>query len=219
VKRQVFVTGGTGYIGRAAIGALLERGHQVRALVRSGSEARLPPAAVPVPGNALEGASFEHAVHPGDCFIQLVGTPHPGPAKAVEFERVDLVSACESIDVARRRGVAHFIYLSVAQPAPAMRAYVDVRRRVEALLSESGMPFTALRPWYVLGEGHRWPMLLLPLYWIAERIPSRRDTAQRLGLITLPQMVRAIVQAVEAPPPTAGARIVEVPEMRATPPR
>ncbi|HEX5135208.1 MAG TPA: NmrA family NAD(P)-binding protein, partial [Thermoanaerobaculia bacterium] len=34
----VFVAGGTGYIGRPLVAALLARGHGVRALVRPGSE-------------------------------------------------------------------------------------------------------------------------------------------------------------------------------------
>ncbi|MGQ0649876.1 MAG: SDR family oxidoreductase [Gemmatimonadaceae bacterium] len=209
---DVFVTGGTGYIGRAAIAVLLERGHAVRALVRAASGGRLPPGAVPVVGDALAGTSFAGAVRPGDTFVQLVGTPHPSPSKAPEFERVDLVSAHESIRIAVLRGVGHFVYLSVAQPAPAMRAYVDVRGRCEATLAESGLRYTALRPWYVLGPGHRWPYLLLPFYWLAERVPTRRDTARRLGLITLAQMVGAIVDAVERPP--VQRRIVEVPDMR-----
>jgi GNAT superfamily N-acetyltransferase len=38
----VFVTGGTGYIGRPLVAELLRRGHSVRALVRPGSGGRLP---------------------------------------------------------------------------------------------------------------------------------------------------------------------------------
>jgi len=38
----VFVTGGTGYMGRPLIAALLQRGYPVHALVRGGSERELP---------------------------------------------------------------------------------------------------------------------------------------------------------------------------------
>lgn len=41
----VFVTGGTGYLGTPLIRALVKRGHSVRALVRPGSEKKLPPEA------------------------------------------------------------------------------------------------------------------------------------------------------------------------------
>ena len=52
----MFVTGGTGYLGRALIEALRERGYMVHALVRPGSEAKLPSAALPVIGNALDAS-------------------------------------------------------------------------------------------------------------------------------------------------------------------
>jgi FlaA1/EpsC-like NDP-sugar epimerase len=33
-QRKIFITGGTGYMGQRLIRSLLDRGHQVRALVR-----------------------------------------------------------------------------------------------------------------------------------------------------------------------------------------
>ena len=58
----VFVTGGTGYLGRALIDALLARDYPVFALVRPGSEERLPNQSVRVTGDALNAASFAAAV-------------------------------------------------------------------------------------------------------------------------------------------------------------
>ena len=45
-------------------------------------------------------------------------------------------------------------------------------------------------------------------------MPASRDTARRLGLVTLAQMVAALVAAVEDPQPS-GTRIVAVPQIRA----
>ncbi|HEX6746821.1 MAG TPA: NAD(P)H-binding protein [Longimicrobium sp.] len=212
MTREVFVTGGTGYIGRRLVAELLARGHRVRALVRRGSEAKLPPGAEPVTGDALDHATFAGAVRPGDTFVQLVGTPHPSPRKAAEFRRVDLVSARESVAAARAGGAAHFVYVSVAHPASVMRAYQEVRIAGEAMVRDAGLSATFVRPWYVLGPGHRWAYALTPVYWLLERIPATRGQALRLGLATLDDMVAALVHAVENPP--AGVRIVEVPEIR-----
>lgn len=209
----VFVTGGTGYLGRAVIDLLLARGHSVRALVRPESVERVPARAIPVVGNALYGDTFQDAVRPGDVFVQLVGTPHPGPGKAKQFEAIDLVSGLESCRIAKARGVRHFVYLSVAHPAPVMHAYIGVRTRVERRLAEDDLPRTVLRPWYVVGPGHRWPLMLLPLYWLGERLEGSRDAARRLGLVRRAEMVRAIVAAVEDPAPTA--KVVDVPGIRA----
>lgn len=182
--------------------------------MRSGSERKLPAGVAPVVGNALDASTFRDALRSEDTLVQLVGTPHPSPAKAAEFRAVDLASARASMEDAARARVAHFVYVSVAHPAPAMHAYVAVRSEGETLLRATGLPATILRPWYVLGPGHRWPYALLPMYWIAERIPKFRDGATRLGLVTIEQMLGALVRAVETPPD--GVRVWGVPEIRGT---
>jgi uncharacterized protein YbjT (DUF2867 family) len=209
---NIFLTGATGYIGRHLIPELLARGHAVRALVRPGSEGKLLPGAVAVPGDALDRATFASQVAPSDTFIQLVGVAHPSPAKAQQFREVDLVSVRESVAAARDAGVGHFIYLSVAQPAPVMQAYVAVRAEGERMLRESGIPATFVRPWYVLGPGHRWPYVILPLYWLATLVPASRETARRLYPVTLKSVVRAIAKAVDHPPPAV--RLIEAVELR-----
>jgi uncharacterized protein YbjT (DUF2867 family) len=210
--RHVFVTGGTGYLGRRVLPELLRRGHRVRALVRPGSERRLPEGAATAVGDALAAGSFAARVPPADTFLQLVGVPHPSPAKAALFRSVDLASARAGVEAAAQGGVAHFVYVSVAHPAPMMKAYWEARAEAEAFLAAKKLNATILRPWYVLGPGHRWPYLLVPGYWIAERLPPTREAARRLGLVTLGQMAAAIVTAIENP--VIGTRIVEVPEIR-----
>lgn len=212
-RRRVFVTGGTGYLGGALLPVLVSRGHEVRALARKGAERKVPTDCQVVTGDPLSSASFGGKVAPADTLVHLVGVPHPSPAKAALFESVDFVSIEASVEAAKSAGVRHLVYLSVAHPAPAMRAYWGVRARGEALIEASGIPAaTFLRPWYVLGPGHRWPYFLLPMYALLERLPGTRETARRLGLVTLAQMVAALVRAVEHPPD--GVRIVDVPAIR-----
>ncbi|MFI5310456.1 MAG: SDR family oxidoreductase [Gemmatimonadales bacterium] len=209
---SVFVTGATGYIGSRLAARLVARGHGVRALVRHGSEGRLPPGVTPVSGNALDAASFADAVRSEDTVVQLVGTPHPGPAKAAQFRAVDLASARATIENAARARVRHFVYVSVAHPAPTMHAYIGARMEAERLLRATGLAATILRPWYVLGPGHWWPYTLLLMYWVAEKVPSLSEGARRLGLVTIDEMVSALVVAVESGPD--GMRVWGVPEIR-----
>ena len=165
-----------------------------------------------VVGDPLDESSFAASVAPSETFVQLVGVAHPSPAKAREFREIDLVSGRASVSAARAAGVRHFVYVSVAQPAPVMRDYQAVRAEVEGLLRESGVPATGLRPWYVLGPGHRWPYVLVPFYRLMERLPSKRETALRLGLVTREQMVASLVRAVEEP--SADFRVIAVPEIK-----
>ena len=212
MPHRIFVAGGTGYIGSRLIPLLIARGHHVTALVRAGSEEKAKTRCEMYLGNALEGDSFGAQLREYDTFIHLVGVPHPSPSKAREFVAVDLRSGEEAIRVASSAGIRHFIYVSVAQPAPVMEAYIKVRAVCEAALRASGMPATILRPWYVLGPGHRWPLLLKPLYSAAELLPATREGARRLGLVTLGQMINTLTAATEDPP--SGVRVFEVPQIR-----
>lgn len=210
--RNVFITGGTGYMGARLIPLLVARGHKVRALARKGSEGKLPSGCEVVTGNALEKESFANQIQPSDTFVQLVGVPHPSPSKGEQFRAIDLVSVRASVAAAAEARIQHFVYVSVAHPAPMMKDYIAVRAEGESLLRASGMNATILRPWYVLGPGHRWPYALLPVYWICELLPPTREGAQRLGLVTLQQMLSALVRAVENP--VEGVRVLEVPQIR-----
>jgi uncharacterized protein YbjT (DUF2867 family) len=213
---NVLVSGGTGYMGQRLVPALIGRGHLVRVLARAESLSRVPAGATVIGGNALDPASVAAAIQSGDTLVHLVGTPHPSPSKAAEFQQIDLPSVRTSVTAARERGVSHFVYVSVAHPAPVMKAYINARVAGESAIAAAGLTATVLRPWYVLGPGHRWPAVLVPLYWLLQMVPSTRDGARRLGLVTIGQMVAALVRAVEHPPAAGTVRIVEVPEIRSS---
>jgi uncharacterized protein YbjT (DUF2867 family) len=213
-SRRIFIAGGTGYIGSALIPALIDRGHRVRVLVRPGSKTKLPAACEVVSGNALDANSYRQLIRPTDTFIHLVGAPHPSPAKSDQFRAVDLVSAREAILACAEINLPHFVYLSVAHPAPMMKGYIAVRVECERMIEQQHLNCTILRPWYVLGPGHRWPYLLLPFYKICEWLPFTRASAFRLGLVTLDQLVLALVEAIESP--ARGVRVLGVPEIRST---
>jgi nucleoside-diphosphate-sugar epimerase len=212
MKHKVFITGGTGYMGSRLIPLLVNRGHEVKALVRLGSERKLLPGAACVPGDPLQMDTYAAQVSGCDAFVHLIGVPHPSPSKAAQFRAVDAVSIRVAARAAQAAGIRHFIYLSVAHPAPMMEAYIAVRSEGEDLIRSLNMPATFARPWYVLGPGHRWPYVLIPFYWLCERLPNTREGARRLGLVTIAQMTRALLWAVEHPSPDV--RILDVPGIR-----
>jgi len=210
---SVTVTGGTGYMGRSLIERLIAAGQQVTALARASSTGKVPKGARIVEGSALNADDIANALTDGCTLVLLVGTPHPSPSKAQQFQEVDLASVRAAAEAIKRSSVAHVVYVSVAHPAPVMAAYIAVRTEGERLLRETGVPLTVLRPWYVLGPGHWWPIALIPFYKLFEQIPSKRDTALRLGLVTHAQMVSALASAVDNAP--AATRVVDVPAIRA----
>ena len=208
---RVFLTGATGYMGRPLTLSLMSRGHRVCALVRPGSEKKVPRGCEFIVGDAVSAATYRDEMPPCDVFVHLCGVPHPAPWEAAEFHSVDKRSLEASLELAQAAGVSRFVYVSVAQPAPVMREYQKVRRECEELIASSGLQATILRPWYVLGPGHWWPMVLLPLYKLAEKLPWTRAAATRLGLVRHGEMISALVWAVEHP----GWVTLDVPLIRA----
>lgn len=209
---NVFVSGGTGYIGRPLIEWLLRDGHIVRALARPGSENRLPAGCQKVLGDALDAGSYRQQIAPSDTFVHLVGVAHPGPGKKQQFHDIDLKSIECAVAAAGFARIRHFIYVSVAHPAPVMHDFIEVRMRGEELIRSAGLNATIVRPWYVLGPGHRWPYALVPVYLLLRALPSTRDSATRLGLVTRNEMVGALACAVREP--AVGIKVIGVQEIR-----
>jgi len=211
-RHEVFLTGATGYMGSRLAAELLRRGHGVRALVRPGSEAKAPSGCEMVLGDALQADSYASHIAPADTFVHLVGVAHPSPKKAAEFRNIDLKSCQEAVRAAKQAGIRHFVYLSVARPAPVMLEYQAAREEGERTVRESGLAATFVRPWYVLGPGHRWPVALIPLYALARLFPATRDGANRLALVTIAQITQSLAWAVEHP--ASGIRALEPPQIR-----
>jgi uncharacterized protein YbjT (DUF2867 family) len=211
----IFITGGTGYIGSRLIKALLNTGdYHIKALVRTGSEHKLPPGCEIIYGNALDASTYEQSVTGTSVFVHLIGVPHPSPAKKEAFKKIDLVSVQQAAEIAKQGKPGHFVYVSVSQfPSNIMKDYQAVRSTGEELLSATGVKCSFVRPWYVLGPGHWWPVLLMPFYRIFSLVPSAREQVRQQGLVTINQMIATLVHAIKNPP-TAQVRIYDVPDIR-----
>src|ERR1041384_2670078 len=119
---RALIAGATGYIGSRLAPLFVERGHAVTALARSSSSARVPQGCRAVISDVFDADSYADAARDHDTLVHLIGVASPSPAKAELFETVDLASACVAANAALRAGIRHIVYVSVAQPAPVMRA-------------------------------------------------------------------------------------------------
>lgn len=213
--KTIFITGGTGYIGTRLIKALQKEGnYHIKALARKGSEQKLPVGCEVVEGNALDANTFTNTVKGVDVFIQLVGVAHPSPSKKLAFKQIDLVSVQQAAIAIKAQHVPQVVYVSVSQyPSNIMKDYQAVRAEGESLLQSTGAKCSFVRPWYVLGPGHWWPILLMPLYWLAWLFPSAREKARQQGLVSLRDMIKTLVFATKNPP-KEGVRVYTVPDIR-----
>src|SRR3954454_12341681 len=212
--KQIFITGGTGYMGPRLIKMLLDKGYKVKALVRNGSENKLPKGCDYIIANPFDAKSFVNEIPAGSTFIQLLGVAHPGPKKKEQFKTIDLASVKASAAAAKCGRVNHFIYVSVAQtPTTIMRDYQRCRAEGEACIRTTQIPATFIRPWYIVGPGHYWPLIFSPIFKILEWIPSTSQKAKALRFVSLKQMLNTLVYAAEHVP-VKDVEVIEIEKIR-----
>lgn len=96
-------------MGKRLIKRLLERKYQVKALVRKGSEGKIPAGVETVVANPFDATLFEKNIPGGAVFVQLLGVPHPSPKKqGIPGNRF---GKCKSLSRCRRYGRCFKIHL------------------------------------------------------------------------------------------------------------
>ncbi len=95
--KDVFITGGTGYMGQRLIRLLLRRGHKITAVAREGSEGKVSSGCEVIIADVLDRTTWERHLRPSHTLVHLVGVAHPSPSKTLEFVDIDLRSAREAI--------------------------------------------------------------------------------------------------------------------------
>jgi nucleoside-diphosphate-sugar epimerase len=163
---RVLVTGATGFVGRATCAELVERGHEVAALVRRpGSE---PPGTTAVHGDiAAAGSGLEEAVTGArpDAIVHLAAEIASQRSEAKI--RATNVDGTERVAQAARSagrpklvfcstvvtGEAHGELLEPDRPLPVETPYGRSKQEGERIVRESGLPHAIVRPSHVYGPG------------------------------------------------------------------
>src|SRR6478736_873892 len=143
---RILVTGATGFIGRRLVPALIEKGHEVRAMTRH-PEAYDGPGD-PVGADVNDAASLTAPLEGVEVAYYLVHS-----LDDADFERKDAEAARAFAKAAVDQGVRQIIYMGGLGDDGELSAHLRSRRQVEGLLGETGVPVTVLRAAIVVGAG------------------------------------------------------------------
>ena len=147
LRMRVLVTGASGFVGSRLAEALVEQGHDVRALTRRPEEYR--GAGTPVAGDVEDVASLRRALKKVDVAYYLVHS-----LASADFEDKDALAASAFSIAAADSGVRQIVYLGgLGVDGEALSAHLRSRREVERLLGADGVPVTVLRAAIVVGHG------------------------------------------------------------------
>ncbi len=170
---RVLVTGATGKIGNALAAALLERGEDVRVLVRDPGRAAevLPSGVEVVKGDVTDPGSLPAAVEGRELVFNAMGLPEQWFPDDGIFDRVNAVGSRDLARAAKEAGVRRFVHTSTndvfhaeqgarfdeSQLAdyPKGTAYERSKQRAEELVlaERDGMEVVLLNPTGVYGPG------------------------------------------------------------------
>jgi uncharacterized protein YbjT (DUF2867 family) len=149
---RLAITGGTGFVGSAVLDHALAAGHECRALTRKPQPDR--DGAVWEQGTLGNDAALAELVGGADAVIHIAGlTNTPDPA---EFETANVTGTAAMIAAAKaaakKGGVKRFVFVSsLSAREPQLSAYGASKARAEALVQESGLDWTIVRPPAVYG--------------------------------------------------------------------
>lgn len=171
---RVLVTGGSGTLGRLVVARLAEAGHDALVLSRHGTERS-------VRGDLRDGSGLDDAVNGMDAIVHCATDPQ-------HAREVDVAGTERLIAAARRAGgSAHLVYVSIVGVGQIPWSFYVAKRQAEALVRDSGLPWTVQRATQfhgflaaMLDRLARAPVMLLPRGFRFQPV-SPADLAVRLA--------------------------------------
>ena len=107
---RVLVTGGTGYLGRAIVGALAARGHDVVVFARTAAASGLP--GVLVDGDVRDRAALERAAAGCDAISHSAALVNIWRRRREDFDDVNVGGLRNALDVADALRIPRVLYTS-----------------------------------------------------------------------------------------------------------
>lgn len=220
---RVFVTGGTGFVGSHLIDVLLERGHQVTALVRSPSRAAgLAERGVTlVRGDLHDTAALAEGVREADVVQHVAALT--GAIDEAEFTRANRDGTANLVRAAEATGRQPRFVLtsSMAAGGPARRGvprtgaepdqpvtmYGRSKLASEVVVRESRLPWTILRPPAVYGPRDVDNMLTAFKAVRGGMAPVFGDGTMELSLVHVRDLAEVLELAGEAPAEVVVGRV------------
>ncbi len=201
---QILITGGCGFIGRAASRALRERGHEVRLLSSrcSGVQNGVPvvrgdvrdPASLAAATEGIEGVVIAH---------QFPNFPIENPKAHQTFREVDAEGTANVITALKAHGQPrHLVYLSGAAVRDTMAGQhpgIDAKLDAERHVRESGIPWTILRASIVYGPGDHYFSRLADMIASGPVVPVFGDGRALSSPIHIEDLAQAITASFDDP--------------------
>lgn len=148
---KIIVAGGTGFLGRHVVNALISKGHRLLLLARQPKEP-VNKEAESISCNVAAGPLPIDEIRGSGAIVNLVGIKREDKRQTFEDAHIHVVE--NLIRAAKELAIGRFIHISVVCSRPDPKsAYHDTKWRAEELIRQSGLGFTILKPGVIYGRG------------------------------------------------------------------
>lgn len=195
---NVFVTGGTGFVGREVVTQLLAAGHDVRCLVRRRAGSTLPEdkRITLTCGDVTDGATLADALLGCDAVINLVGIIREFPRRGITFTRLHTEATRNLVMAAESQQVSRFIQMSANGTRPdALSAYHQTKWLAEEAVRGAALEWTIFRPSLIFGRDDQFVNLLAGFLHKSPLLPIIGNGEYRLTPVAVSDVAAAFVRA------------------------
>jgi NADH dehydrogenase len=207
---RTFVTGASGFVGRAVVEELTSRGFPVNALARRGQVSTASGDVRTITGDLFDDKALDEGLRDADGVVHLVGIIAEKRSRGATFERIHHQGARRIVDAANRHGVRRYIHMSaLGTRADAVSDYHKTKYEAEQYVRASGLDWTIIRPSLIHGPGGEFmkmetgwvrrqspPYLFMPYFGAG---PLGLGGAGLIQPVYVKDVARAFVDALERP--------------------
>ncbi|QQE76766.1 complex I NDUFA9 subunit family protein [Alicyclobacillus sp. SO9] len=200
---NVFVTGGTGYVGNRIVDSLLHDGHQVTLLQRPGTTRPTPYDVKIVHGDLFSSQTLTRGLAGADAVVHLVGIIRERKRQGITMQRIHVEGTKRIVEAATASNVPRILHMSaLGARLNAVSAYHKSKWEAEGIVRTSGLQYTIFRPSVVYGKGGPGPEFLGQLTDLVRSAPVTPvigDGHFLLQPISVETVAAAFVNALDRP--------------------
>ncbi len=195
---KVFITGGSGFVGREIIQQLVTKKHSVRALVRKPDALKDFVDIETIVGDTTQSETLRDQLTGCDAVIHLVGIIREFPGRGITFNQLHVESTNNILRATEEQGIKRYLQMSAnGTRENAVTSYHKTKWEAEQLVRQSKLDWTIFRPSLIFGPEDQFVNMLAQLIKTLPIVPVMGDGQYQLQPVSVIDVAAGFVTALD----------------------